>query len=409
MKKLFGLLTICVFIFMGCSNESAGPQEVRFTWWGSNERNNATLEMVDLYNSSQDEYEVVPEYFDYDSYETRLTTQMASNSAACVVQTDFPWYQNYESSAWLDLSEYSQELQLKNYSEGLLGSLNTDGVQVGVPISLTTFVLNWNQTMLDEYGIVKPETWEEVIAAGKKIHEQNSDVYLLRIPGDSITNVFENYMYQITGKLPLDDNGVWQWTTEEVKTGLEGLEVILNEAMPPAEVVPGGQTDMSIEEGLVAGGISLSTWLDTQVLRNDTDKLSYSMWPSVEGQVTNGVTVSPGMSYSIPSSCENVDGAIDFLSFITTDIDALTLQGLNRGVPANNEAAKKLIESGVIENSNSVEVTEAINDIETAPFQALDVKVVDALQEAVDAIRFETDTLDTLASNIVEVGEGIYL
>lgn len=412
MKKLLSTMMVIVLTLSGCgasSGDDGEPKEIRYTWWGSNDRNNATLEMVDLYNSSQDDYVVVPEYFDYDSYETRLTTQMASDSAACVVQTDFMWYQNYDPTDWVDLSQYADELQLDQYNEGLLDSVTTDGMLLGLPIASNGSIFTWNQTLLDEAGIEKPETWADIMADSEKLTDAlGTDTWISAVPDYISGYLMENYIYQMTGNLPLDESGKWQWTEEELQMGLEAYQQLLEVATPGTDLVSGDQTDSTPYDGVVAGGIAWLGAIDGQEWRTADDELTYTIWPSAEGQVTNGALQKPSMSYSIPSTCENVDGAVEFISFITSDIDALTLQGTTRGLVANQAAAQELLGNGVIEETNVVKATQEMNSWEPAALQPMSADLENAFEDAKDALRYGTDTPENLAKSLNEMGASIY-
>ncbi|MFV0255654.1 MAG: ABC transporter substrate-binding protein, partial [Erysipelotrichaceae bacterium] len=132
---------LAIIVLAGCSSGSATgePVEIRFSWWGSNDRNNATLAAVDIYNEMQDEVEIIPEYNDYASYDTKISTQLAGGSEACLMQIDNTWMDNYGTDKFVDLYDYADEIGLDNYSDEVLSTMEyDDGKLVGLPMGIHT-------------------------------------------------------------------------------------------------------------------------------------------------------------------------------------------------------------------------------------------------------------------------------
>ena len=68
---------------------------LRFAWWGGDERNEATLKVIEQFEAAHPNITIEAEYGGSDGYHDKLATQLASGTAADIVQVDpevFPTY-----------------------------------------------------------------------------------------------------------------------------------------------------------------------------------------------------------------------------------------------------------------------------------------------------------------------------
>lgn len=408
MKKISSLVVIgaLLLVLSGCGNKE---QEIRVSWWGSNERNNATLEAIDAYNESQDEYTIVPEYYDYVSYTQKFSTQMAGDQAACVAQVDQPWFINYSSDDFINLSDYTDQLQIANYDSDLLESVTVDGNLLAIPSSSNSLIYTFDKTVYDEAGVDVPHTWEEMLTANAQLQDALGDDYYA-IGSRTNDLLFMQYIYQMTGHLPLDEDGNWNYTDEDIKIGVEGVTDFLDTSVPPVEVQPDGlePTDPNFVSGNIAGYYGWNSEYTNFV----------GQWPEgteveeviglpADDEVTNGMFVKPSMSWSIPSSCENIDGAIDVLEYLTTNDEAIIDQGTERGIPANSYAAEVLAENDLLEGQ-MYETSQKLEKEEKVPFPVLDQEVTTEINDNFENYRYGDVTKEEIATNISKKASEIY-
>lgn len=408
MKKIFRLILVAVLVvtLSGCGKDE---NEIRVSWWGSNDRNNATLEAIDLYNESQDVYTIIPEYYDYDSYNQKFATQMAGNQAACVAQIDQPWLINYSSDDFVNLSDYAEELQVANYDQDLLDSITIEDKLLAIPASSNTLIYTFDKTVYDEAGVEVPHTWEEMLTVNAQLQDALGDDYYA-IGSRTHDFLFMQYIYQMTGHLPLDEDGNWNYTDEDIAIGVDGVTAFLDSAVPPVEVQPDGldPTDPNFVSGNIAGYYGWNAEYTNFV----------GQWPEgteveeviglpAEGQVTNGLFVKPSMAWAIPSSCENTEGALDVLEFLTTNEDAILAQGTQRGVPANSNAATILADNGQLEGQ-MYDTSKKLAKEEKVPFPVLDAEVTTEIYDNFENYRYGDVTKEEIVTNISEKAKEIY-
>lgn len=82
---------------------------MRFSWWGGDERNAATLDVIEQFEQLHPNVTIEAEYGGNDGYHDKLATQLASGTAADIVQVDpeiFPQYVN-TGDYFIDYQDYS--------------------------------------------------------------------------------------------------------------------------------------------------------------------------------------------------------------------------------------------------------------------------------------------------------------
>ena len=141
-------------IFSGCQR-GRGENEIRFSWWGNEARNNATIEAIRLYESLNPGVRIIPEFGAVDGYVTRMQAQIAAGNAPdifTVSPEDLPTYVDLGACADLtgliDLSSHNQEVARASAINGRL---------YGVNLSLNANVIIYNKTLAEELGIGSSE------------------------------------------------------------------------------------------------------------------------------------------------------------------------------------------------------------------------------------------------------------
>lgn len=94
MKKLVCLLLALMLVLPLATAfaENAEPVTLRFAWWGSDPRHEATLKAIELYNTLYPNVTIDCEYQGYDGYQQKLMTQIAGGTEPDLMQLDYIWY-----------------------------------------------------------------------------------------------------------------------------------------------------------------------------------------------------------------------------------------------------------------------------------------------------------------------------
>src|SRR5690606_41229363 len=82
---LAAALTALTMVVSGCGGQGGdsadGVVELRFSWWGSDERHAMTQEVIELFEEQNHGIKIVGEYTDWPPYRDKLATTTAAGSA----------------------------------------------------------------------------------------------------------------------------------------------------------------------------------------------------------------------------------------------------------------------------------------------------------------------------------------
>jgi multiple sugar transport system substrate-binding protein len=155
-----------------------------------------------------------------DHYTKLQNAVKAGAGAPDIAQVEYYALQQFAmSDALLDLNQYGLG-DLKNlYTPSTWEAVNTGDGLYGLPQDSGPMVMAYNKEVFDKNGIDAPSTWDEYIAAAKKIHEADPKSYIANDAGDP---GFINPLiwqaggrpYQVDGTnvtINLQDEGTKKW------------------------------------------------------------------------------------------------------------------------------------------------------------------------------------------------------
>jgi multiple sugar transport system substrate-binding protein len=167
----------------GTTGSTAGKTKiVEYTWWADAERAMGEA-LVAEFEKANPNITVEQNYIAYNDYHSKINTMIASNSTP-----DIMYLNEYLINDWgekgitEDLTAHYRDAEIDPktyYVESALYS--TGGKLWGVNVTSTTVVLYYNKEMFREAGItpppesaVSPWSWEEYVAAAKKLTKDAS-------------------------------------------------------------------------------------------------------------------------------------------------------------------------------------------------------------------------------------------
>ena len=167
---------------------------LRFAWWGGDERNEATLKVIEQFEAAHPNITIEAEYGGSDGYHDKLATQLASGTAADIVQVDPEVFPTYVSTGdyFIDYKDY--DMDLSNFDENYISlEINGryDGKQLGLPTGISGSGMLVNKDLADAIGIdfSQPYTWSDLIDMGKKVREYDDSMYLLCANKEYLVNM----------------------------------------------------------------------------------------------------------------------------------------------------------------------------------------------------------------------------
>lgn len=256
-----------------------------------------------------------PDIFMEDTYMT--ATDAAAGYLACL--DDY-------LAEWDDWSHY-----LDGTKAAVLGA---DGKSYGVPISTDSRGIYYNMEIFAAAGIEtpwQPQSWADIIEAGKKIVASGQDVepfYLIvgSSNGEAVSmQTFEMLLYG-TGD-ELYEDGKWVINSQSILDTFGFINDVYNTekvgvSMDIALATDAGdQVAKAMSENKAAMFLTTCTdsgkWASTGAFPVDDveSKIGFAAMPTQNGGEPATVTMSGGWSWAISEHCENKDLAFEFLAF----------------------------------------------------------------------------------------------
>jgi oligogalacturonide transport system substrate-binding protein len=370
-KTVIGLLSTCLVIgsiLAGCGNsnsnsaaeENSGATEpkvtLRFSWWGSDNRHEATLKVIEAYKKIKPNVTIEAEYSGFDGYEQKLKTQLSSNSAPDIIQIDQPWmaqlvsrgdvFVNLSEQAALDTSTLDQEF-LDTYTV-------FDGKLLGVPSGVNASILYINKTAADKAGVefTKNMTWDDAIEQATKLRNSDPNAYLLNYDGKD--HGVGSFIGQIVNGNQINDDYTLNFNQEQATKAFDTLEAVLKAGVyqPIGESAlffsKAEQNPKWINEQTF-GIIDVISNLKRHSTTLENVEFDVVLAPVVKGSSVGASMIRPSQVFVINSKSKATAEAAEFLNYFINDEEAAKILNDVRGVPASSKALEAAVSVGGID------------------------------------------------------------
>ncbi|WP_374628448.1 ABC transporter substrate-binding protein [Pannonibacter indicus] len=333
--------------------------DLRMSWWGGDSRHKATQEALKVCGEKHD-HTIAPEFTGFDGHLEKLMTQIAGRTEADIMQVNWPWLPLFsiKGDGFADLNEFSEYIDLSNWTEDQLASGSMNGKLNGLPVSTTGRVFFFNTTSFQKAGLPLPATWDDLFAAAKVLKEKiGPDAYPMNAIKETAVLLVSLRATQATGKDLIDpETTTVAWTPEELAAAIDFY----------GKMVEGGVV-MSQKDAAAEGNINLfesPKWADGRIAGSYEWDSTYSKFadPLQEGQKleavklltspdakTEGVYRKPSMVFAISKNSKNPQAAAQIVNCLLNEPEGIKALGSSRGLPASKTAAKALADAGSTE------------------------------------------------------------
>lgn len=393
------------------------PITLRFAWWGGDERNAATLEVIEQFESLHPNVTIEAEYGGNDGYHDKLATQLASGTAADIVQVDPETFPQYVSTGdyFVNYMDYSN-MDLSTFDENYISlEINGryDGKQLGLPTGISGAGILVNQDLADEIGIdfTQAYTWDDLLEMGRKVREYDDSMYLLCANKEYIVNLIVfNYGKQLCGSTLFDkETGELSITEEQMAELMQYVKKLYDEGVvAPAsyQAAYGGdnlQSDANWIAGKYVSALTYISTIDVMVAANDSANYSMSQLPMLSGCTEKGWASNTPQVMAVTKTCEHPEMAVEFMNYFFNNETALATLGATRSVPPTENARKICSENGKLS-----EVTMEGANIAAAAGGTPNDKISSSeeaktiLFDAVETVGYGATTPEEAASEIID-------
>lgn len=329
-----------VFALTGCGAEGGGDVTLEMAWWGAEHRNTITAEMIE---TCEAEVGVAfsPQYASWENYWDQLATQTAGNDTPDIIQMDDTYLREYaDRGLLLDLDQ----VDLSAMEEDAVANGQTEDGQMGVTTGVNAMAMLANPEVFDELGWDMPDdttwTWDEyddlIVEVSEELEGQR---YGEGGPVEPVS--FQLWLRQNGLHLTTDDGEVG-FEPEDLQEYFEiQLERMHSGGYPSATLMQEETAAQPGETMFETGDQALARYWSNQVTGvSDVSGVDVVplRWPSMTGSSEdNGLWCKSTMLWSAAADTDHPEEVQAVIDCLVNNEDAGVAQGMDRGLPANQE------------------------------------------------------------------------
>lgn len=320
------------------------PVKLRIMWWGSQERHEATLKVLELYTKNHPNVTFEPEYSGMDGYLDKLSTQAAANNAPDVIQLDPSWVSDWAGRN--QLAPLAPAVDVSKVDQKVLSAGQSGGKQLAVPLGSVGYGMIYDKAAMDKLGVAAPKngwTWDEFFALAKEAKTKlpQGQYFTKDYAGDYFA--YSAYQYSkgkgmvatVEGKFNIDKESFLEWTKKFEELRQQGI-------VPPADLNASDKEFDPKMDLMVSGKILFRLGFSN----------NYGAWNSLKEGAYALVTMprlkeaggwlKPSMYFAASARSKNVEEAKKFINWFINDAEAAKILGTTRGMPVNKDIAAAL-------------------------------------------------------------------
>lgn len=349
------------------------PVTLRFSWWGGDNRHEATLAVIAAFEQEYPWIKIEPEFGAQDGYNDKLMTQFASNTAPDLIQLETGAAPEYYSQGQLlnlsetsiDFSKFDSEFLVNN---GQFGS----GSQYAIPMGRAGTAIVVNKDLADAIGIdfTKQYEWSQLIEWGKKVQEYDPSMYLLSGNATYMMPFVIRAMARQMNGMPIinDAENKLNMTEEQFVEVLSFVKDLYdnNVAVPLSYMATYGvknQDDPNWIAGKYVAYVGFTSSVDVMQAANPNPNYIAGNLPVIPSAKSDGwVNDCPQYVGIYEKSKHPVEAAL-FLDYFFNNEEAMKTLGTVRSVPPTAKAQQLTAEAGTLNplTKHAVEVSMQYN------------------------------------------------
>ncbi len=402
-----GVISI-VFLFSasvlaGCGDEKTRKPETRETislwhYWESNRMQRALEDVVNEFNSSQDEIEVEMQYIPDEDFKKQLALSMADNrmpELALVDSSDFQYF--HAMHPFVDLTAEIEGIE--EFLPEAKASCEIDGKMMGLPVGLNCTVLYYNIDMFEQAGAEVPQTVDEMYDAAVQVSGEGKYGFLVSALQS------EESMYSFLPILWANGGNVDSVNSSESRHAFSLLRSMVEAGAMSRQAINLNADDLTKQfaDGKIAMMMTASSSIDS--VREINPALRFDITYPPGNEDGTHYSVIGGEIFGVTQG-EHQEAAIKFLKFFSQSDRILKFQnqcGLMspieetlRGQYEDDESKRK--QKDILKCSRAREFSEE--------WPSISQVFTWAMEEEIIAQREEQEILDEAAELIAKIREG---
>lgn len=401
------------------ASQSSKPAEdekvtLRFSWWGTDERHEATLAVIDAFEKEHPNIKIEPEYGAQDGYNDKKTTEFSTKTAPDIFQIETGSGPEYcRMGVLYDMSSLSS-IKFDKFDQNFIkinGQFGT-GKQYALPAGVAGSALIVNKTLADKVGIdlTQQYDWEQLITWGKKVREYDPEAYLLSVNTDNGCSFFIRcFTRQLNGVPMIDDEKKTLNMTEEQFTQMFDLidRMYKSETCAPASYKAPfnpnkDQEDPNWINGKYVASVGFTS--NTQILKEANPNVEYvaGCLPLLADRKSDGWVNNCPQFMGIYAETKYPEQAAMFLDYFFNSEEAAELLGVVRSVPPTDFAQKIVTDKGLLDplTTEAVERSLSYSGFDDAGLSTT-AEVMKIMSDAYEAVSYGSMAPADAAKDVV--------
>ncbi|MBV9391312.1 MAG: extracellular solute-binding protein [Verrucomicrobia bacterium] len=298
--------------------------------------------VVEEFQKQNPDLQVEFNTMDHEGYKTAIRNWLTTEPPDVVF-----WFAGNRMKAFVDrglLDDVSDLWKKNNYDQAFKSTqpvMTVNGKQYGIPMYYYQWGIYYRKDIFDKYGIAVPKTWDEFLAAGKKLKDNGIIPVTIgtKFPWTAAgwfdylnlrSNGFDFHISLMDGKVPYTDSRVKDVFAKWKQLVDAGFFLSNNGNYSWQESVPFIMTGK-------AAMILIGNFF-TQTISDDMkDKFGFFPFPVIKEGLADGED-APVDTVHIPAKAKNKAGARKFLEFIAKPETQEMIAAGTKNIPANQNA-----------------------------------------------------------------------
>lgn len=323
---------------------TSGTVELRVAWWGSQDRHDRTIKVIELYQKKNPNVKISYEFATFNDHLTKMTTQAAGNALPDIMQQDYAWIAEWASRGLIvPLEEYvtSNALDLRDAADDFTKGGKVNGKLVAINLGSNSQTFTVDVDAFKKAGMELPKdnwTWDDFEQIATTLKGKLGTYGA----GSGLWNeqIWKS-LYLALGGWAYADDGTQLGYTDD-KPFVDHLYRLLR--LQKAGAVPNLAEDLanyfdkSLEvQPMATGKSAIDSFWSNQIVgtwkaAGEAKTLKMFPLPRPAGGKSSNY-IKPSQFFSITKDSKNKVEAAKFISFFTNDIEANDILFAERGVP----------------------------------------------------------------------------
>ena len=351
---------LCLSMLPMAIAEDKAPVTIRFSWWGGDSRNAATMEVINQFQALYPWITVQAEYGSSDGYHDKLATQLSSGTAPDLMQIDPETMPAFVRDGDYFVNLFETDFDFKYFDvPSIMASTITgcyEGKQLGLPTGIAGPCMLINKALAERIGadFTKPYTWDDLITWGKAARELGPDVYLLSMNVDFLNNMVVNYYTkQLSGTTLFDTaTGALLVTEENLTKTFEYIKALFdNEVIQPISVITqyNGDNLQSDPNWINGNYVMAMPYISTAAVlmaANPDAEYFAGEFPKLADAKNDGWIVGCPQIIAVSKNTKSLEASLLFLDYFYNNDQALSTLATERSVPPTAHAREIVSKDG---------------------------------------------------------------